>query len=156
MPSWLSRNDTVLFPRMSKDCRILFQDVAACDVTRCIQLMLDFVSLRTDAWRMKFGRSDLIDTDPVHYWTSYITNPFIGLPDKTTHQWILYKSCMMELFGMWVTTASLERAFSMRKQLATPQKSHLKVSTTATQLLIKTHYKIYREKLELYLIYLKG
>ena len=101
--------------------------VSAGDVTRCIQLMLDFVSLRADAWTMKFGRNDIIDTDPVYYWTSYITNPFICLPDKTAHQWIFYKSCMMELFGMWVTTASLERAFSMRKQLAPPQKSRLKV-----------------------------
>ena len=55
---------------------------------------------------------------------------------------------MMELFGMWITTANLERAFSMGKQLGPPQKSCLKVSTTASHLLIKTHYKLYREKRE--------
>ena len=33
---------------------------------------------------------------------------------------------MIELFVMWVTTASLERAFSMGKQLAPPHKSRLK------------------------------
>ena len=54
-----------------------------------------------------------------------------------------------ELFGMWTTTASLERVFSMGKQLAPPQKSRLKVSTTASHLLIKTHYMlVYREKCE--------
>ena len=44
--------------------------------------------------------------------------------------------------------ASLERAFSMGKQLAPPHKSRLKVSTTASHLLIKTHYMLYREKRE--------
>ena len=87
--------------------------VSAGDVTECIQLMLDFVSLQADAWTMRLGSNDLIDTDPVHYRISYITNPFICLPDKTAHQWRLYKCCMMELFGMWITTAGLERAFSM-------------------------------------------
>ncbi|KAI6659662.1 hypothetical protein LOD99_14585 [Oopsacas minuta] len=110
--------------------------------------MLDFVSLQADAWTMRFGSNDLTDTDPVTYWTSYITNPFIGLPDKTAHQWRLYKCCMKELFGMWITTASLERAFSMGKHLAPPQKSRLNISTTASHLLIKTHYKLYREKRE--------
>ena len=55
---------------------------------------------------------------------------------------------MLELFGMWTTTASLERAFSMGKQLAPPHKSRLKVSTTASYLLIKRHYMLYREKRE--------
>ena len=116
--------------------------VSAGDVTQCVQLMFDFVSLQADAWTMRFGSNELTDTDPVHYWVSYITNPFIGLPDKTARQWRLYKCCMIELFGMWITTASLERAFSMGKQLAPPQKSRLKVSTIASQL-IQTHYKLY-------------
>ena len=54
----------------------------------------------------------------------------------------------MELFGMWTTTASLERAFSMGKQLAPPQKSRLKVLMTVSHLLIKTLYMLYREKRE--------
>ena len=33
--------------------------------------MLDLVSLRADAWTMKFGRNDLIETDPVHYYKLY-------------------------------------------------------------------------------------
>ena len=111
--------------------------VSAGNVTQCVQLMLDFVSHQADAWTMRFGSNELTNTDPVHYWVSYITNPFIGLPDITTRQWTLYKCCMMELFGMWITTASLERAFCMGKQLAPPQKSRLEVSTTTSQLIIK-------------------
>ena len=36
--------------------------VSTGDVTQCIQLMLDFVSLQADAWSMRFGSNDLIDT----------------------------------------------------------------------------------------------
>ena len=122
--------------------------VTESNVSDCVKLMFDFVSLEGEAWTMRFGSSNLIDIDPVMYWGSYITNPFIGLPHKTAHTWELFKSGMLELFGMWVTTASLERAFSIGKQLSPPQKSRLSVSTTASQLLIKTHYKLYREPRE--------
>ena len=118
------------------------------NVTECVKLMSDFVSLEGESWNMRFGSNNFIDIDPVMYWGSYITNPFIGQPQKIAYNWELFKSCMMELFGMWATTASLERAFSMGKQLAPPQKSRISVSTTASQLLIKTHYKLYIEKRE--------
>ena len=110
--------------------------------------MQDFTTLQGDSWRMRFGSKELGDVEPTVYWGSYITNPFIGLPNKTAHQWGIFKACMMELFGMMTTTASLERAFSLAKQLAPAQKSRLKVSTTASHLLIKTHHMLYREKRE--------
>ncbi|KAI6653881.1 hypothetical protein LOD99_3057 [Oopsacas minuta] len=49
---------------------------------------------------------------------------------------------------MWATTASLERAFRMGKQLIPPHKSSLKLSTIVSHLLIKIHFMIYREKRE--------
>ena len=122
--------------------------VTETNVTECLKLMLDFAYLQDVSWTMRYGSKELIDIDPIMYWGSYITNPFIGLPIKTAHQWGLFKNCMLELFGMWITTASLERAFSMGKQLAPPQKSRIKVSTTASHLLIKTHFMLYREKRE--------
>ena len=96
--------------------------VSAGDVTQCVQLILDFVSLQANAWTMRFGSNELIDTDPVHYWVSYITNPFIGLPD-TAHQWRLYKCRMMELFGMWITTTFREGGHGCSS--IAPLESHL-------------------------------
>ena len=101
--------------------------VTETNVAECLNLMLDFAYLQGDCWTMRFGSKELIDIDPIMYWGSYITNPFIGLPIKTAHQWGIF-NCMLELFGMWVTTATLERAFSMGKQLVPPQKSRIKVS----------------------------
>ena len=123
--------------------------VTESNVIECVKLMSDFVSLEGESWNMRFGSNNFIDIDPVMYWGLYITNPFIGLPQKTAYNWELFKICMMELFEMKATTASLERAYSVGKQLAPPQKSRISVSTTASQLLIKTHYKLYREKREL-------
>ena len=120
--------------------------VSSAAVTDIIKLMLYFVRLQVEAWTMMFGSTELDDTAPIMYWCSYITNPFIGIPNKTTNQWKLFKKCMMELFRMWTTTASLERAFSMGKQLAPLHKSRLKVSTTASHQLIKRHFKLYRER----------
>ena len=121
--------------------------VTVINVTECVKLMLDFV-FQGESCKLRFGSREMIDVDPIMYWGSYITSPFIGLSIKTAHQWELFNNCMLELFGMWTTTASLERAFSMGKQLAPPHKSRLKVSTTASHLLIKTHYMLYREKRE--------
>ena len=49
--------------------------------------MLDFVTLQSDSWRMKFRSKELDDVEPTMYWGSYITHPFIGLPNKTANQW---------------------------------------------------------------------
>ena len=72
--------------------------VSSADVTDIIKLMLDFVRLQGEAWTMMFGSTELVDTDPIMYWCSYITTPFIGIPNKTTNQQKLFKKCMMELF----------------------------------------------------------
>ena len=110
--------------------------------------MLDFAYLKDVSWTMRFGSKELIDINPIMYWGSYITNPFIGLPIKTAHLCGLFKNYMLEFFGMWIRTASLERAFSMGKEIAPPQKSRIKVSTMSSHLLIKIHFMLYRGKRE--------
>ena len=47
---------------------------------------------------------------------------------------------------MWITTASLESGKIMGNEFAPPQKSRIKVSTTVSHHLIKTHFMLYREK----------
>ena len=48
--------------------------VSSADVTAIIKLMLDFVRLQGEAWTTMFGSTELVDTDPIMYWCSYITN----------------------------------------------------------------------------------